>query len=87
VIEFRRQWAPLIIVAAYSVALLIPALMPSVEAQSALPPMSVVATAQIIGDISAEDLANEAMMADLHAQASAALRDLQTVQRRYADVQ
>ena len=86
-IEFRRQWAPLIIVAAYSVALLIPALMPSVEAQSALPPMSVVATAQIIGDISAEDLANEAMMADLHAQASAALRDLQTVQRQYADVQ
>jgi hypothetical protein len=85
--EFRRQWAPLIIVAAYSVALLIPALMPSVEAQSALPSMSVVASADVKVDIGAEDLANDAMMAELHAQASAALRDLQMAQRQYADVQ
>ena len=79
-LEFRHKWAPLIIVAAYSVALLIPALMPSVEAQSALPPMSVMASADAIGDVGAEDRANDAMMADLHAQASAALRELQTVQ-------
>jgi hypothetical protein len=84
--EFRRQWAPLIIVAAYSVALLIPALMPSVEAKSALP-MSVTASAEVAGNIGAEDLANDAMMADLHAQAIAALRELQTTQRQYADVQ
>ena len=87
-LEFRRQWAPLIIVAAYSVALLIPALMPSVEANSALQPMSAMASADLIGDIGAADpAANDAIMADLHAQASAALRELQMAQRQYADVQ
>lgn len=81
--EFRRQWAPLIIVATYSVALLIPALMPSVEAKSAPPPMSAMASAEIMVDIGADDLAaNDAMMADLHAQASAALRELQMAQRQ-----
>jgi hypothetical protein len=49
--------------------------------------MSVVASADIKVDIGAEDLANDAMMAELHAQASAALRDLQMAQRQYADVQ
>jgi len=87
VLEFRHKWAPLIIVAAYSVALLIPALMPSLEAQSALPPMNVTASPEVVGDVSAEDPANDAMMADLHAQAMAALRELQTAQRQYADVQ
>ena len=81
--EFRRQWAPLIIVATYSVALLIPALMPSVEAKSAPPPMSAMASAEIMVDIGADDLAaNDATMADLHAQASAALRELQMAQRQ-----
>jgi hypothetical protein len=72
VLEFRRQWAPLIIVAAYSVALLIPALMPSVDVKSALPAMSTMATADIN-----DPAANDAIMAALHAQASAALRELQ----------
>ena len=39
VTEFRRNWAPLIIVATYCVALLVPALMPSVHAKDALPPL------------------------------------------------
>lgn len=76
--EFRRKWAPLIIVATYSVALLIPALMPSVEAKGALPPMGAMASIDSMADIGADDrAANDAIMADLHAQASAALRELQ----------
>ena len=39
VTEIRRKWTPLIIVAAYSLALLVPALMPSVQAKDALPPL------------------------------------------------
>ena len=87
-LEFRHKWAPLIIVAAYSVALLIPALMPSLETQSALSP-SVTTSADTMGDIGADNLANDAMMADLHAQASAALRQLQTASTAHqiADLQ
>ena len=78
--EFRHKWAPLIIVATYSVALLIPALMPSVQAKDALPPMGAMASVDIMANISADDLAaNDAMMAALHDQASAALRELQMV--------
>jgi hypothetical protein len=71
--EFRRKWAPLIIFAGYSVALLVPAMMPSVEARIASPPAGVM-TAADNREIMA---ANDAVMADLHAQASAALRELQ----------
>jgi len=79
VMEFRQRWAPLVIVAAYSVALLIPALMPSVQAKDAFPPMGVIAAADLTADINADDLAaNDAMMAALHEQASTALRELQT---------
>jgi hypothetical protein len=81
VMEFRRKWAPLIIVATYSVALLVPALMPSVQAKDALPPIGAVDFADM-GDISAGDMSasmgpSDAVMAALHEQASAALRDLQ----------
>ena len=79
VMEFRQRWAPLVIVAAYSVALLIPALMPSVQAKDVPPPMGVMATADLTADIRADDMAaNDAMMAALHEQASTALRELQT---------
>ena len=82
VMEFRRKWAPLIIVATYSLALLVPALMPSVQAKDALPPMGAMGFADSMGDISAADMnagmgPSNAVMAALHEQAVAALRDLQ----------
>jgi hypothetical protein len=82
VTEFRRNWAPFIIVATYCVALLIPALLPSVEAKNALPSLDAPIMAENIdmmgmGDMSAGTGPSEAVMAALHEQASAALRDLQ----------
>ncbi len=81
VMEFRRQWAPLIVFATYSLALLVPALMPSVQAKDALPPappafvdrFAATDTGDMIGAIGP----GEDVMAALHAQASAALHDLQ----------
>ncbi len=78
--EFRRSWAPLIIVATYCVALLVPALMPSVQAKDALP-LGAVAFTDTMDSMGAGDPAatgpSEEVMAALHAQASAALRELQ----------
>jgi hypothetical protein len=86
VIEFRRTWAPLIIVAAYCVALLVPALMPSVQAKNALPPLGATDFADM-GNFATADLTDamgpsDAVMAALHEQASAALRDLQMASTR-----
>jgi hypothetical protein len=82
VMEFRRKWAPLIIVATYSLALLVPALMPSVQAKDALPPMGAATLADNFGGIDAGDMSaavgpSDAVMAALHEQAVAALRELQ----------
>jgi hypothetical protein len=54
-IEFRRTWAPLTIVAAYCVALLVPALMPSVQAKNALPPLGATGFADMGNFATAED--------------------------------
>jgi len=82
--EFRRNWAPLIIVATYSLALLVPALMPSVHAKDALPPLGMVDSFAGLngGDMTTNMGPNEEVMAALHAQASAALRDLQMASAR-----
>lgn len=83
VMEFRRKWTPLIIVAAYSLALLVPVLMPSVQAKDALPPLGPLAFTDNVGGMDAGMAGitplgpSEATMAALHEQASAALRDLQ----------
>ena len=79
--EFRRRWAPLIIVATYCVALLMPALMPSVQAKDALPLGAPAFTDSFDRTGTAGMTAmgpSEQAMAALHAQASAALRELQT---------
>jgi hypothetical protein len=81
VTEFRRKWAPLIIVATYSVALLIPALLPSVEAKNALPSLDAPIFVENIDTMGMGDMSgtgpSEATMSALHEQASAALRELQ----------
>jgi hypothetical protein len=77
-IDLRRRWAPLVIAASYSVALLVPALMPSVQAKDA--PLRAGAIAAMTADPAAADMLggpDPAVMAVLHAQARAALRDLQ----------
>ena len=72
--KFRREWAPLIIGATYSVALLVPALMPSVQAKDALP----LGEPVLAEPIDARALGpSDQQMAALHEQASAALRELQ----------
>ena len=85
VMEFRRNWAPLIIVATYSVAQQIPALMPSVQAKDTLSPFAAPPFADATGnasDITAGMGPSDDVMAALHAQASAALRDLQMASLR-----
>ena len=80
VTEIRRKWTPLIIVAAYSLALLVPVLMPSVQAKDALPPIGPIAFTENSGGMDAAMAGmgpSEDVMAALHEQASAALRDLQ----------
>ena len=76
---FRREWTPLIIGATYSVALLVPALMPSVQAKDALPLGAPVLAAPLetraLGP-------SDQQMAALHEQASAALRELQMASAR-----
>jgi hypothetical protein len=84
--EFRRRWAPLIVFATYSLALLVPALMPSVQAKDALPPAPPAFVDRFAG-MNAADLSgavgpSEDVMAALHAQASAALHDLQLASAR-----
>jgi hypothetical protein len=81
-IEFRRKWAPLIFVATYSLALLVPALMPSVQAKGALPPLGAVSMTDNLAGLDGNDMntamgPSEEVMAALHEQASAALRELQ----------
>ena len=82
VIEFRRNWAPLFIVATCSVALLIPALIPSVQAKDSLPPLGAPAFTDAFNGLDAGYASSamgpsDAAMAALHEQASAALRELQ----------
>jgi hypothetical protein len=80
VTEFRRKWTPLIIAAAYSLALLVPALMPSVQAKDALPPLGSLAFTDNPGGMDSGMTGmgpSEEVMAALHEQASAALRNLQ----------
>jgi hypothetical protein len=84
VTDFRRRWAPLIIVATYCVALLMPALMPSVQAKDALP-LGEPAFSDSFGSMGAGGPAtgpSEQVMAALHEQASAALRELQASSRQ-----
>jgi hypothetical protein len=85
VTDFRRRWAPLIIVATYCVALLVPALMPSVQAKDALPLGEPGFTDSFdrtgTGGMAAMGPSEE-VMAALHEQASAALRELQASGRQ-----
>lgn len=75
----RREWAPLIIGATYSVALLVPALMPSVQAKDALPLEAPAFAANF--EVGAAGPSDQ-QMAALHEQASAALRELQMASTR-----
>ena len=84
-IEYRSKWVPLVIAAAFSTALLIPMLMPSVQAKDALPAIGAVGFADTTGALSAGGMPaglDPAVMAALHEQASAALRELQMASAR-----
>ena len=80
--EVRRNWAPLIIAAVYSIALLIPALMPSVQAKDALPDLDAPAFTDAshgldVGYAGTAVGPSDAVMAAQHEQASSAMRELQ----------